>query len=197
MKDRLQAVFSNFGNFSEPFTATTIDMTTLTDDQIVTFEDAAATIKNVSTSDIDSINSVVAILINARNVFVIDDLATNDGASLNGAAGLDTVQVLIDSSPGWLRSAGDGFEEVAETAYQSVSGKASSRNFSAQVLARTLGKTNRAALDQFAASALADVFETIYRTIQALNDAGVQQVVDASTAVFEIQNIEVNSLEYE
>lgn len=196
LTDGMVDVVLGFDSFMESLAARGIDTTTLTEDQIATFEAAASTIATAFATDFDSSDDALALFDDDANISLVDDLSTTDGTSLNGAAILGSDEILLDSSLTGLSLRDALIEEVAETAYQKAFGTTSVGDFGAEILARTSGETDQATLNDYATSTETDTVETSYGTAEAQTNTDLQQIVDAFTAAFESQDIEVVSWEY-
>lgn len=147
-------------------TAREIDTTEITDVDMAVFATAASLIAALLSSDIETTPDIEDMFGEDLNILLVDDFASLDGVSLNGAAVIGTDEIILDSGLEGDELRAVLAEEIAETAYQDVYGEASVGDFGAELVAILNGEDTDA-IETYSETTEIDTVETEYGTAEA------------------------------
>lgn len=131
------------------------------------FETAAAQITGILNSDVETSDQVVDLFGDELNITLVDGFSSLDGTALDGAAVVDTDEIILDNGLEGEDLRAALAEEVAETAYQEIFGDVSAGDFGAEVLARIEGLQDGDLLAEFSTADETDTVETTFGTAEA------------------------------
>lgn len=158
-----------------------IDTADITDMDMALLDTAAAQIALVLSSDIETTTDIEDLFGDDLNITLVDDLTALDGTSLDGAAVVETDEIILDSA-----LEGDELrtvlaEEIAETVYQDVYGETSAGDFGAELVAILNGEDDDV-IAAYSETSEIDTVETEYGTAEA---AGT----DMDTSMEEVEGV--------
>jgi hypothetical protein len=157
-----------------------IDTSDITDMDMALLDTAAAQIALVLSSDIETTTDIEDLFGDDLNITLVDDLTALDSTSLDGAAVVETDEIILDSA-----LEGDELrtvlaEEIAETVYQDVYGETSAGDFGAELVAILNGEDDDV-IAAYSETSEIDTVETEYGTAEAAGtdmDTSVEEAVD-------------------
>ena len=161
------------------------------------FETAAAQITGVLNSDLETTDQVIDLYGDDLDITLVDDFTALDGTALDGAAVVETDEIVLDSG-----LEGDDLraalaEEIAETAYQNVFGDVSVGDFGAEIVAALSGE-DEDVIATFAEVEETDTVETEYGTAEATDAAALAVFAETLTEQNAALggNAEITSIEF-
>ncbi|MEH6522778.1 MAG: hypothetical protein V7775_16365 [Sulfitobacter sp.] len=143
-----------------------IDTTEITDIDKAVFATAASLIAALLSSDIETTADIENTFGEDLNILLVDDFASLDGVSLNGAAIIGTDEIILDSGLEGDELRAVLAEEIAETAHQDVYGEASVGDFGAELVAILNGEDTDT-IKTYSETTEIDKVETEYGTAEA------------------------------